>query len=1821
MPDAPDPDYDPNSATIPLSGPRPTLSGRDVDLPLPEELAKLLPAGAYEVTDFLGAGGMGAVYKGMQIRLKRPVAIKIMRRDVGKDHDFEARFEREAQAMAKLNHPNIISVIDFGEAGPDYLFIVMELVDGTDLMDVIRSKQMTQEMALTLLPQICDALQFAHDHGIVHRDIKPSNIMLTRDGRVKMADFGLAKHFDHAETGFRTQTGTGMGTPDYAAPEQFDPTTPVDHRADIYALGVMIYQMITGALPRGVWRPPSQRAPVSTHWDAVVSRAMQNDPSERYQKASEVKTELSSIPLVAKDGSTERSAGTPARPASNGGAAAKNPEAGKSARVPLIIGLLVGAVVITLGAFFALRDTGDGRAAGPPAAASSSALSNTQKAPATPNTALAGASALPKATTPAPALPESGWKPLVSQTEWQKYSKGTTDYQGQQVTNLREYKDGLLHMSRISLYGTQPFLNGAIRARLVMRVGSEGGGVSARNSGKQRYFFNLADQGTVMVLAVKTPESQAGKTLGSYRLPKPLQTDEKFTIELRIQGDQLTGLFNGQEVVRATDQRVKETGTWGIDSSDAWFESVEVQPLPAAATPLPIAAVEVQPLPAATMPVPIAAPALPESGWKPLFTEAEWKAKPGFKNGLLNLSHDFATKSQPWSDGAIRARIEYQGGSKAPSLVARQMKSGGFYYRFGIGSAGDHIYLAHMLALPQAEDQNILSRYFLPAPLKPGGKVLLELRVQGGRLSGLLDGKVVIEAQDKRLPSAGAWGITAIEGWFESVEVQPLPAAATPAPIAAPALPESGWQPLVTDADWRAVSPDREFADGLLHIRRNTAGSGIIMPQSTADAAIRARIRIRNGTSGPMIQLRQVTNKGRYMVGLYRPADGGYHVSLLRRTEGGKQEALGTYPLPQSPREGDTLALELRAQEDRLTVLVDGIVRIEANDKAIREAGNWGIQANEAWFESVEVQPLPAAESPTAAEPWRDWIAEKRAEKRLASLGFEDDGTYVQTRGAKGGPGWKPIMRDGAIRVTWKLTGEIGKPGQREPAITLRHGALATPPQPGSYTLAFGQAGLRIDLHAVDASGQPQRIELKTWPLPPGFDRTQEHTLEFRAVGDELSVRLNGQLIGTHRDTRAAEGGVGFFPADGALIRKVEYLNLDGPPGRSSAPVASSPSVEEEAWIDAITELLGTKPSGPNWKREGAAILITKAGAFLDSKDATLADFEIRITARAEPGSNASTSGWYGIFRDRKVWLAPDGKGAIHHASGGQERWLAKLTPPPDFDITKDHTVEIRLVGDRITVLINGIEAGSASGGLGKAGGFSLTSDPGMRFSKVDYHRNPLPHDPGAGVPAKSAAVSTPSAATKSAPSTNSLGMKFVPVPGTQVLFSIWHTRVQDYAEFAKAQEAAGKKVDGAWKTQQKDGVPVGREPDHPVVGVRWDDAQAFCAWLTAKETAEGKLPKGAKYRLPTDAEWSTAVGLPPETGATPEEKNGKNSVDFPWGKNWPPTNNGGNYADETFHAKFPVKRNEKENRDENLWIESYDDGFPTTSPVGAFPANSNGLYDMSGNVFQFCDDWWNTERKDRVSRGGSWNRADRGGLKLSYRGHGMPSNRQSDTGFRCVLELGPSTAAVSPAPNLPVSKSSDPKFPPGQWVKVFTKMEDLPEANRPNTDPQKWDGWIPAGSIDMPVSLTKNYGVRARFRAAAEKRDTSYLILRDSKANNSSISLISPGTALSSQLKQSSGFTTVFQKPSPRPVRTGEDFTLEFAAIGVGIVGRLNADVLQTANDIPPFEGPGRIVARDPVRDIEVINLDGLPEAEALRLLGVDEQGKDLRGKTDAAK
>jgi capsular polysaccharide biosynthesis protein len=217
--------------------------------------------------------------------------------------------------MAKLNHPGIVTIYDFGQADGLYYFI-MELVDGVNLRLLMQNGRVSPREALAIVPQICDALQYAHDRGIVHRDIKPENILLDRQGRVKVADFGLAKLVGAAnESGTDgvttdasglTEVGKVMGTPHYMAPEQVEHPGEVDHRADIYALGVVFYQMLTGELPPKPMQPPSRKVQIDVRLDEVVLQALEKEPERRYQQASQVKTAIETIAATAPNQTGER---------------------------------------------------------------------------------------------------------------------------------------------------------------------------------------------------------------------------------------------------------------------------------------------------------------------------------------------------------------------------------------------------------------------------------------------------------------------------------------------------------------------------------------------------------------------------------------------------------------------------------------------------------------------------------------------------------------------------------------------------------------------------------------------------------------------------------------------------------------------------------------------------------------------------------------------------------------------------------------------------------------------------------------------------------------------------------------------------------------------------------------------------------------------------------------------------------------------------------------------------------------------------------------------------------------------------------------------------------------------------------------------------------------------------------------------------------------------------------------------------------------------------------------------------------------------------
>jgi serine/threonine protein kinase len=305
----------------------------------PEELP-LKPGETFrgmEIQSLLGRGGMGVVYKARQPSLDRLVALKILPKRMATDPDFQNRFIREAKALASLNHPNIVAVYDFG-ADAGLFFFAMEFVDGTNLREILRGKTLTPDQALKIVPQLCDALEFAHAEGVVHRDIKPENILLDKKGRVKIADFGLAKltgaDSQHANL---TMTNMIMGTPHYMAPEQVENPKSVDHRADIYAIGVVFYEMLTGELPIGRFEMPSKKVQIDVRLDEVVLKTLEKAPDRRYQKAVEVKDAVTRATSVAAVDAYMPTVMTP-KPAKK----SKMPLAVIGAGVLIAVGILLG---------------------------------------------------------------------------------------------------------------------------------------------------------------------------------------------------------------------------------------------------------------------------------------------------------------------------------------------------------------------------------------------------------------------------------------------------------------------------------------------------------------------------------------------------------------------------------------------------------------------------------------------------------------------------------------------------------------------------------------------------------------------------------------------------------------------------------------------------------------------------------------------------------------------------------------------------------------------------------------------------------------------------------------------------------------------------------------------------------------------------------------------------------------------------------------------------------------------------------------------------------------------------------------------------------------------------------------------------------------------------------------------------------------------------------------------------------------------------------------------------------------------------------------
>ncbi|MCP5551661.1 MAG: serine/threonine protein kinase [Akkermansiaceae bacterium] len=246
-----------------------------------------------EFLGVIGTGAMGTVYRARQTFLNREVAVKVISPRLATNPEFIERFFREAQAMAQLNHPNIVSLHEVGESKSGSLYMVMELVEGENLQARIAEREVAVDDAVRWCIQLCHALDYAHGKGVVHRDIKPSNIIISKDGTAKLVDFGISVLVGGARDFTLTATGCRLGTPEYFPMEMLDGETESDHRGDLYSLGVTFYEMLTGTLPKGMWKWPSKTRPaLDKRFDRIVDRALQNDPNARFQTASEFEREL-----------------------------------------------------------------------------------------------------------------------------------------------------------------------------------------------------------------------------------------------------------------------------------------------------------------------------------------------------------------------------------------------------------------------------------------------------------------------------------------------------------------------------------------------------------------------------------------------------------------------------------------------------------------------------------------------------------------------------------------------------------------------------------------------------------------------------------------------------------------------------------------------------------------------------------------------------------------------------------------------------------------------------------------------------------------------------------------------------------------------------------------------------------------------------------------------------------------------------------------------------------------------------------------------------------------------------------------------------------------------------------------------------------------------------------------------------------------------------------------------------------------------------------------------------------------------------------------
>ena len=917
--------------------------------PTPEELQARLPQ--YEIANLLGRGGMGAVYKGWQRSLERFVAIKILPPGLESgDVDFAGRFKREAKAMAKLKHPGIIPVHDAGETADGLLYFVMDFVEGTDLQKMLAARgKLPPEEALPITSRVLEALAYAHQRGIIHRDIKPANIMVDDEGQVLVADFGLARSTAPDST-MLTVSNMSMGTPDFMAPESHLGMDQVDHRADLYAVGVMLYQMLTGKLPRGRFDPPSRAVPgLDKRLDVIVDRTLQNERDARYSSAIELKTALE--PVLTRTIARRTSAETAKK---------------RSLKKPLLISALAIALVVV--AFIVLRQS-------PPAAK-----------PPTPEAAarkLAGVDLAEKPTTPPP---RSKFALNYPPGQWVKVWQNP-----EAIPNVGEVSGGWATLVPSVLTARIPDATGknwVLRARFRRGPGGTASPqLQLRNAGGAGY--NVIPISRELHLRRNDPSVPTGNVVLKKLAISPHTAGQEFVLEIAAIGRTLVGRLDGNvvSVQLAPTDHPDLAGELRVVQADVnAFCDVEVLNLDGLpeAEARKLAGVDGR----AVFPTPLGAPsggdgspsrpgALGESAtsllpdrisalaanpanWVNHLQTRRWDGAWVLENGVLKTTDKAKAHSgslATMQDGAVRVRARAARGSGL--LMQLILRSGGAVrdkpdftgtYRFQVNtewSACTLGYSERHKGVAATETHEYPWRDLpLPAGLTAKGDTEWEFRAIGDELSAWVNGQLIKSIRDSRVGGKGLALLTSDTGVeitrVETIDFASLPEAEAWKLVGAAAnaagVPSAAAPSYPQPSEWRDVTSwlrEREVALGKLKVdgewlevvqgysatpRFGTAGT-------LTDVVLRASFSHRIG-----LKARRDEGGGGYLASIE-----GREARLLYTSGGREPERLATVGLGAAYQPDAVHEVVFAVQDAQLRLWLDGQLVATASDNRLKD--------------------------------------------------------------------------------------------------------------------------------------------------------------------------------------------------------------------------------------------------------------------------------------------------------------------------------------------------------------------------------------------------------------------------------------------------------------------------------------------------------------------------------------------------------------------------------------------------------------------------------------------------------------------------------------------------------------------------------------------------------------------------------------------------------------------------------------------------------------------------------------------------------------------